>query len=57
MNLISLIVLIIVLGLLVYLCDLLPIPDPFKLVVRILIILVAIIYLLNFIGVATFPLR
>jgi hypothetical protein len=41
---------VIVLGLVIYLVDLLPLPPPFKLVARIIIVIIAILYLLQAIG-------
>ncbi len=55
MSLISLLIVILVLGLLIYLVDLLPLPPPFKLAARIVIVLIAILWLLQ--GVGGFNLR
>jgi hypothetical protein len=51
MDLVSLLVAIIVLGLLIYVVGLLPLPAPFKTVAHILVVLIAIIYLLGLLGV------
>ncbi len=48
---ISLIVALIVLGLIAYCVTLLPIPAPFDQIIRVILILVAIGYLLNAVGV------
>ncbi len=45
--LISLLILVIVVGLLIYLVQILPLPDPFRTVAMVLIVLVAIIWLLQ----------
>lgn len=50
MSLVGLLVMVIVLGLVIYLVDLLPLPPPFKLVARIIIVIIAILYLLQAIG-------
>lgn len=50
MTLIGLIVVVIVLGLLLYLVESLPLASPFKLAARVLIILIAILYLLSAVG-------
>lgn len=50
MDLVSLLVVIIVLGLLMYVVGLLPLPAPFKTVANIIVILIAIIYLLGLLG-------
>jgi len=50
MDLVSLLVAVIVLGLLVYVVGLLPLPAPFKTIAHILVILIAVIYLLGLLG-------
>lgn len=51
MNLISLLVTLIVIGLLLYLVDLLPIEGNFKLIIRIVLIIILILWILqNFLG-------
>jgi uncharacterized membrane protein len=50
MDLVSLLVAIIVLGLLIYVVGLLPLPAPFKTVAHILVIIIAIVYLLGLLG-------
>lgn len=48
----SLIIFVVVLGLLYWASTLLPLPDPFPLVVRVLFIILLVIVLLNFAGVS-----
>ncbi len=50
MDLVSLLVVVIVLGLLVYLVGLLPLPAPFKTAAHVLIVLIAILYLAGLLG-------
>ena len=50
MSLITLLVLIIVIGMLVYLVQLLPLPAPFKTIAMVIVILVCIVWLLNVAG-------
>lgn len=47
MPLVSLVVMLIVLGLLLYLAESLPIAPPFKLVIRVVVVLGAILWLLQ----------
>ena len=55
--LVSIVITLIVIGLVLYLVEsLLPIPDPFKMVIRVVIVLIAIIYLLRVLGVYSGPL-
>jgi hypothetical protein len=49
--LISLLVTVIVIGLLYYCVTLLPLPEPFKRIAVVIFILIAIIWLLGFVGV------
>lgn len=51
----SLIVYVLVLGLLYWCTTLLPLPDPFPLVVKILFVILLILVLLNAIGYVSFP--
>ena len=51
----SLIVYVIILGLLYWCTTLLPLPDPFPLVVKILFVILLILVLLNAIGYVSFP--
>ena len=48
---ISIIVSIVILGLVAYGVTLLPIPQPFKQIINVILIIAAILYLLNFAGV------
>lgn len=48
--LISLLVAVIVIGLLIYLVQMLPLPDPWKTIAVILVILIALIWLLGSVG-------
>lgn len=48
--LISLLIAILVIGLLVYLVQMLPIPDPFRTVAIVVVVLIAIIWLLESFG-------
>lgn len=50
---ISLIVTIVILGLIYWAVSLIPLPDPFPIIVRILFIIIAVVYILNFFGVST----
>lgn len=50
MTLITLLVYILIFGLLVYLVEMLPIAPPFKLAARVVMIVIAIIFLLRFVG-------
>lgn len=49
--LISLLVTVIVIGLLYYCVTLLPLPEPFKRIAIVIFILIAIVWLLGFVGV------
>ena len=51
----SLIVYVVILGLLYYVITLLPLPDPFPLVVKILFVVLLILILLNAVGYVSFP--
>lgn len=50
MDLISLLILVIVLGLLLYVVGLLPLPAPFRTVAYVIVVLIAIVYLLSALG-------
>jgi hypothetical protein len=50
MSLIGLLVLIIVFGLLFYLVDLIPMPPPFKVAARVVVVLILILVLLGQVG-------
>lgn len=50
MDLVSLLIVIIVLGLLIYAVGLLPLPAPFKTAAHVVVVLIAIIYLLGMLG-------
>jgi hypothetical protein len=54
-SLVSIVFTLIIVGLIVYLLlyavDAVPMPDPFKIVARVIIILVVVLYLLSFLGV------
>ena len=52
---ISLVVWIIVLGLLYWLTTLLPLPEPFPLIVKVLFVIIAILALLSFAGYVAIP--
>jgi hypothetical protein len=49
--LITLVVTLVVLALVYRLVSLLPLPDPFELIVKVLFILIAVLYILNAFGV------
>lgn len=51
MDLLSLLILIVVLGLIYYLITLMPLPDPFKTIAIVIFIIVAILALVGFIPV------
>lgn len=51
MSLIGLLVVVIILGLLLYVVQMLPIPQPFKNAAIVIVVLIAIIFLLGLIGV------
>jgi hypothetical protein len=53
--LVSLVVVLIIVGLLIYLVDSLPIAPPFKLAARALLILAVILYLLQLLGLVRLP--
>lgn len=57
MTLMGLLVMVIVCGLLLWLVQQLPLPAPFGLIARVLIVLIAILYLLSGIGFGSFRLR
>lgn len=48
--LINIIIALVILGLLYYLVMLLPIPEPFRTVIRVVVILLLIVWLLSFAG-------
>lgn len=48
---ISLIVFVVVLGLIYWLVSLIPLPDPFPTIVKVLFILIAVLYILQMFGV------
>lgn len=50
MDLMSLLIAVIVLGLLIYVIGLLPLPAPFKMIANVIAIVIAIIYLLGVLG-------
>jgi hypothetical protein len=50
MDLVSLLVAVVVLGLLFYVVGLLPLPAPFKTIALVIVALIAIIYLLGLLG-------
>jgi|APTNR8051073442_1049403.scaffolds.fasta_scaffold56474_2 hypothetical protein len=50
MDLISLLIVVVVLGLLVYVVGLLPLPAPFKLIAHIIVVIIAVVYLLGLLG-------
>jgi len=51
MDLISLLIMVIVFGLLWYLVMLLPIPDPFKTIAQVIVVLICILALLGYIPI------
>lgn len=55
MSLVQLIVLIIVLGLIAWLINYLPLPPPFKVVAMVLTILILVLWLLGAVGLVAFP--
>ena len=50
MDLVSLLIAVVVLGLLFYVVGLLPLPTPFKTIAKVIVIVIAIIYLLGLLG-------
>lgn len=50
MDLVSLLIAVVVLGLLFYVVGLLPLPAPFKTIAHVIVILIALIYLLGILG-------
>lgn len=50
MDLVSLLIAVVVLGLLFYVVGLLPLPAPFKTIAKVIVIVIAIIYLLGLLG-------
>lgn len=51
MSLVGLLIVVIVFGLLMYCVSLLPLPAPWSTIARVLLILIAIVYLLSALGV------
>jgi hypothetical protein len=51
MDLVSLLIAVIVLGLLIYVVGLLPLPAPFKTIAYVIVIVIAILYLLGVLGI------
>ncbi len=51
MDLVSILVAVIVIGLLMYVVGLLPLPAPFKTIAHVIVVLIAILYLLGLLGV------
>lgn len=51
MSLITLLVVVLILGLVIYLVDIIPLPPPFKTVALVIVVLIAIVYLAGLIGV------
>lgn len=51
----SLIVYVLILGMLYYVCTLLPLPEPFPLVLKVLFVILLILVLLNAVGYLSFP--
>lgn len=51
MSLVGLLVVVIVFGLLMYCVSLLPLPSPWNTIARVILILIAIVWLLNMLGV------
>lgn len=51
MDLVSLLVAVVILGLLIYVVGLLPLPAPFKMIAHLLIVIIAIVYLLGLLGI------
>lgn len=50
---IELIIALVLIGLIYWAVSLIPLPEPFPLIIRVLFIIIAVIYLLNAFGVAT----
>lgn len=50
---ISIIVAIIILGLIYWAVSLIPLPDPFPTIIKVLFIIVAVLYLLQIFGIST----
>ena len=50
MDLVSLLIAVVVLGLLLYVVGLLPLPAPFKTIAHVIVVLIAIVYLLGILG-------
>lgn len=53
---ISLLITIVVLGLLYWAVSLIPLPDPFPTIIRVIFIIIAVLYILNAFGVTGLPL-
>lgn len=54
---IELLILIIVLGVIFYFVEMIPMSDPFKVLARVVIILIALLLLLRAVGLVNVPLR
>jgi len=52
---ISLIIALVVLGLIYWAVSLIPLPDPFPMIIKVVFVLIAVIYLLNALGVGGLP--
>jgi hypothetical protein len=50
MDLVSLLIAVVILGLLFYVVSLLPLPAPFKTIAQVIVIIIAILYLLGLLG-------
>ena len=50
MDLMSLLVAVIVLGLLVWVVGMLPLPAPFKTIANVIVVIIAVVYLLGLLG-------
>ncbi len=51
MDLVSLLIAVVVLGLLFYVVGLLPLPAPFKTIAYVIVVLIAMLYLLGVLGI------
>lgn len=53
MSLIGLLVFVIIVGLLIYLVRLLPLPDPFRTIAYVILVIIAILWLVSALGVVS----
>jgi hypothetical protein len=56
-TLVRILVVVIILGLVFWLLTLIPIPEPFFVIARVLVVVIAIVWLLNLAGLVNWPNR